>query len=33
MAFILREGNDLAPGTPIHNVNAIYQAAEKYGNY
>ena len=33
VAFILREGNALAPGTPIHNVNAVYQAAEKFGNY
>lgn len=31
--FVLREGNALAPGTPIANVNAIYRAAEKYGYY
>ena len=32
-AFILREGNALAPGTPIPNVNAIYEAAEEFGYY
>jgi len=32
-AFILREGNALAPGTPIPNVNAIYEAAEEAGYY
>ena len=31
--FVLREANALAPGTPIDNVNAIYEAAEKYGYY
>lgn len=31
--FILREGNALAPGTPIENVNAIYEAAEEFGYY
>jgi uroporphyrinogen-III decarboxylase len=31
--FILREGNALAPGTPIRNVNAIYEAAEEFGYY
>lgn len=31
--FILREGNALAPGTPVENVNAIYEAAEEYGYY
>jgi len=31
--FILREGNALAPGTPMGNVNAIYEAAEEFGYY
>ena len=31
--FILREGNALAPGTPMENVNAIYEAAEEFGGY
>jgi len=32
-SFILREGNALAPGTPVENVNAIYEAAEEFGYY
>lgn len=32
-AFVLREGNALAPGTPLEHVNAIYEAAEEYGYY
>lgn len=32
-AFVLREGNALAPGTPIEHVNAIYETAEEYGYY
>jgi hypothetical protein len=28
--FILREGNNLAPGTPIPNLAAMYQAARQY---
>lgn len=31
--FVLREGNALAPGTPLDNVNAIYRTCERYGNY
>ena len=31
--FILREGNNLAPGTPEENVSAMYEAARRYGTY
>lgn len=31
--FVLREGNNLAPGTPIANINAMYEASFKYGRY
>jgi uroporphyrinogen-III decarboxylase len=31
--FILREGNNLAPGTPIENVAAMYEACKKFGPY
>lgn len=31
--FILREANALAPGTPLENVNAIFEACEEYGYY
>ena len=31
--FILREGNNLAPGTPEENVAAMYEAAKEYGTY
>jgi uroporphyrinogen decarboxylase len=31
--FILREANDLAPGTPLANLQAMYQAAREYGCY
>ncbi len=29
--FILREGNNLAPGTPLENTEAMYRAAREYG--
>jgi uroporphyrinogen-III decarboxylase len=29
--FILREGNNLAPGTPPENTEAMYYAAKEYG--
>jgi uroporphyrinogen-III decarboxylase len=29
--FILREGNNLAPGTPLENTEAMYQTAKEYG--
>ena len=31
--FILREANNLAPGTPPEHVSAMYEAARKYGRY
>ena len=29
--FILQDGNNIPPGTPIENINAMMEAAEKYG--
>lgn len=31
--FILREGNNLAPKTPLENIDAMYQTCKKYGRY
>jgi uroporphyrinogen-III decarboxylase len=31
--FILREANNLAPGTPLENIMAMYNACKKYGKY
>jgi uroporphyrinogen-III decarboxylase len=31
--FVLREANNLAPGTPIENVEAMYDAANEFGRY
>ena len=31
--FVLREGNNLAPGTPPENVAAMYGACKEYGVY
>lgn len=31
--FVLREGNNLAPLTPVENVRAMYQAGKKFGKY
>lgn len=31
--FVLREANNLCPGTPVENVAAMYAAAGKYGMY
>lgn len=31
--FILREGNNLAPGTPIDNLQAMYETCRQFGNY
>ncbi len=31
--FLLREGNNLAPGTPLENVEAMVQAGLKYGRF
>jgi uroporphyrinogen-III decarboxylase len=29
--FILQDGNNIPPGTPIDNINAMMEATEKYG--
>jgi len=31
--FILREGNNTAPGTPLENIAALYEAAKLYGRF
>lgn len=31
--FVLREGNDIAPYTPLENIQALYDAAKLYGRY
>ncbi len=31
--FVLREGNNLAPGTPLANTEAMYHSGRKYGIY
>lgn len=31
--FILREGNNLAPGTAIENIRAMYETAKEFGTY
>jgi hypothetical protein len=31
--FVLREGNNMAPCTPVENVEAMYDAAKEYGQY
>lgn len=31
--FVLREGNNLAPGTPLENIRMLYQAAKDAGRY
>ena len=31
--FVLREGNNLAPGTPPENVAAMYETCKQYGRY
>jgi len=31
--FVLREGNNMAPRTPLENIAAVYQAAQEYGRY
>ncbi len=31
--FILREGNNLAPGTPLENLWAMYETGKQYGRY
>lgn len=31
--FVLREGNNLAPHTPLENIRAMYEACKKYSSY
>ncbi len=31
--LIIQDGNNLPPGTPIENINAMMEAAERYGRY
>lgn len=31
--FIFRDGNDIPPYTPLENIQALYDACKKYGNY
>jgi uroporphyrinogen-III decarboxylase len=31
--FILQDGNNIPPGTPISNINIMMEAAERYGRY
>jgi len=31
--FILREGNNMAPGTPVGHIVAMYEAGKRYGRY
>ncbi|MDW7760623.1 MAG: uroporphyrinogen decarboxylase family protein [Acidobacteriota bacterium] len=31
--FVLQDGNNVAPGSPIENINAMMKAAESYGRY
>jgi len=31
--FIVQDGNNIPPGTPVENINAMMAAAEKYGGY
>lgn len=31
--LILQDGNNIPPGTPIHHINAMMEAAEQYGRY
>ena len=31
--FILQDGNNIPPGTPISNINMMMEAAERYGRY
>ena len=31
--FILREGNNMAPCTPVEHVQAMYEAGKRFGTY
>ena len=31
--FIVQDGNNIPPGSPLENINAMMEAAETYGRY
>jgi uroporphyrinogen-III decarboxylase len=31
--FIVQDGNNIPPGSPVENINAMMEAAERYGRY
>jgi len=31
--FVLREANNMSPGIPVENINAMYRAAKEFGVY
>ena len=31
--FVLMDGHNVAPGTPVRNLNAVTEAARKYGSF
>jgi uroporphyrinogen-III decarboxylase len=31
--LIIQDGNNIAPGTPVENINAMMEAALEYGRY
>ncbi len=31
--YIIQDGNNIAPGSPVENINAMYEAAEEFGRY
>jgi len=31
--LIIQDGNNIAPGSPLENINAMMEAAEEYGSY
>jgi uroporphyrinogen decarboxylase len=31
--FIVQDGNNIPPGSPLENINAMMEAAERYGRY
>ena len=31
--IIIQDGNNIAPGSPVENINAMMEAAEEFGRY
>jgi uroporphyrinogen-III decarboxylase len=31
--YIVQDGNNIPPGSPLENINAMMEAAEQYGRY